>query len=86
MREICKSGSTRGSTGTGASPPLLSTLPPLRFTPLASRWRETGWKPVFHDRLEAYPPLPLPQLLPHGVPHAQGLQLPLAAAVERALG
>ena len=27
MREICKSGSTRGSNGTGASPPLLSTLP-----------------------------------------------------------
>jgi hypothetical protein len=28
---------------------------PLRFTSWASRWRETGWKPVFQDRLEAYP-------------------------------
>ena len=27
---------------------------PPRFTSFSSRWRGTGWKPVFHDRLEAY--------------------------------
>jgi hypothetical protein len=33
---------------------------PLRFTSSAFRWRGTGWKPVFHDRLEAYPPCSAP--------------------------
>ena len=27
---------------------------PPRFTSSAFRWRETGWRPVLHDRLEAY--------------------------------
>ena len=36
---------------------------PPRFVPFSSHWRGTGWKPVFHDRLEAYPP-PSPRDFP----------------------
>jgi hypothetical protein len=41
---------------------------PSRFTSFASRRRATGWKPVFHDRLEAYLPLSLLRGLPPRAP------------------